>query len=183
MRALDLGCGPGDDTHTLALWGHRVTAVDVSKPAILASTQSTPGATHVALDLRKLPGPLAPGFEIVVASLSLHYFDEADTRRIFEAIRRLLAPQGVFAFRVNAEDDFNHGAAGSHEAWSLTTHNGRQKQFFTEAKIRGLLEGWAEIERLEKRNTLRFGAAKSLFEVVAAKFAIRGVIAEVGFAV
>jgi SAM-dependent methyltransferase len=168
-RALDVGCGAGLDTHLLASWGHSVTAVDSSASAVAASTARTPSAAHHVLDLRELPGPLAPGFEIVVASLSLHYFDEPDTRRIFATIRDLIVPGGVLAFRVNAEDDFHYGATGSHATWELTAHHGAKKQFFTESKIRDLLAGWATIEHLEKRITHRFSEPKSLFEVVVSR--------------
>lgn len=148
-----------------------MTAVDASAEAITISSRRTPCATHHVLDLRALPGPIAPGFGIVVAGLSLHYFDEKDTRRAFAAIRDLLAPDGVFAFRVNADEDVNFGATGSHDSWAVTEHDGRTKQFFTEPKICELLAGWAAIEQLERRVTHRFGPAKSLYEVVAARVA------------
>lgn len=170
QNALDLGCGGGGDTRALAGWGHTVTAIDHSEGAITLSRQTTPGAIHHTMDLRAMPGPLRPGYGIIVASLSLHYFDEPDTRRIFGVIRDFLLPGGILAFRVNAEDDYEFGATGSHDSWACVEHIGVRKQFFTPSKIRSLLAGWTDVVSLEKRATFRFGPRKSLYETIARRY-------------
>lgn len=166
QRTLDIGCGQGGDTQTLVGWGFDVTAIDASAEAIATSRSMNPGATHHVMDIRELPGPLTSGFGIIAASLSLHYLDESETRRAFGAIRELLLPGGVFAFRVNAEDDVNYGAQRDHESWALVDHKGVAKQFFTRRKILGLLHDWAEVTSLEKRTTDRFGPTKSFYETI-----------------
>ena len=167
-RALDLGCGPGFDTEELLSRGFAVTAVDISGAAVDLSLRRNPSARHLVADVRRLPRDVAGPFRVVIANLSLHYFGQAETYAVFAAIAGLLAPGGRFLFRVNAEDEY--GAPADASSWDLVEVGGVKKQFFDERKIRGLLLGHLDILSLEKRETGRFGARKSLYEVVAGKF-------------
>ena len=47
---------------------------------------------------------------ILIADLSLHYFDENITKNIMREIKRILAPNGYLIARVNSVEDINHGA-------------------------------------------------------------------------
>jgi SAM-dependent methyltransferase len=102
-----------------------------------------------------------------MANLSLHYFDRLQTEKIFADIARLLAPGGIFAFRVNAYDET--GAPIDPESWVLTTVDGVPKQFFTVKKIADLLAPSLDQIAVEKRTTDRYARTKSIFEVIARK--------------
>ena len=118
VRALDLGCGPGYDTEVLLKWGCKVMAVDLSSAAIALSQARNPKATHWVMDVRSLRG--FPGtFDLVIASLSLHYFNRKETESIFNSINGLLKPGGYFAFRVNAFDDVESGAPANGSLYPL----------------------------------------------------------------
>jgi SAM-dependent methyltransferase len=167
-RALDLGCGAGFDTEVLLRWGFQVTAVDVSRAAIALSQQRNPDAIHVVADVRNI-GCLSGSFDLVVASLSLHYFNREETESVFQAIHGLLQPGGFFAFRVNAFDDVESGAPGDSSAWECISVVGIVKQFFTREKIAAVLGGRWRVLSEEKLITWRYGHRKSLFEVIAQK--------------
>jgi SAM-dependent methyltransferase len=167
-RALDLGCGPGWDTEVLRRWGFQVTALDVSRAAIELSKARNPGAIHVVADLRDL-GCLSGGFDLVVASLSLHYFNQEETSTIFNAIHGQLLPGGFFVFRVNAFDDVESGAPDESSAWECVSVGGIVKQFFTREKIAEALGGRYRVLSEEKLETWRYGHRKTFFEVIAKK--------------
>ena len=167
--ALDVGCGPGYDTQVLASWGLIVTASDVSLEAINRSQQRNPGVKHVLADARTLE-PFSDGtFDLVVACLSLHYFDQVDSHHAFGAVHRVLRDGGLFAFRVNSWDDYEFGAPVNGSLWDVTLHKGRQKQFFTKEKIREVLDGRFEILSMERCVTYRYVKRKVLLEYIARK--------------
>jgi SAM-dependent methyltransferase len=120
------------------------------------------------MDLRKID-TLEGSFDVVVASLSLHYFRREETVAIFQNIYRLLNPAGVFAFRVNAYDDAESGAPVDASSWQRVSVDGVSKQFFTREKIDAVLRGQWRIVSQEKLNTARYGHRKSFFEVIAEK--------------
>jgi hypothetical protein len=76
---------------------------------------------------------------------------------------------GIFAFRVNAWDDYEFGAPAVLSPWTLANYNGQPKQFFTEQMIREVLGGRFEVLSIEKLATTRYVKVKSLFECVAKK--------------
>jgi SAM-dependent methyltransferase len=167
-RALELGCGVGYDTEVLTSWGLEVTALDVSQVAVGRSKRRNPGVLHRVMDLREIDR-LEGGFAVVVASLSLHYFRREETISIFQSIHRLLNPDGVLAFRVNAYDDVESGAPRDASSWQRVSVHGVSKQFFTVEKLATVLRGQWQIVSQEKLTTLRYGHRKSFFEVLARK--------------
>ena len=91
-------------------------------------------------------------FALIIAHLSLHYFDKSTTYQIFHDIRRLLIDDiGILAFRVNHVSE-NSAVASTENArkqdqdvdvednWTCFEVNGITKQFFTVEKVRRLLE-------------------------------------------
>lgn len=172
-RALDLGCGAGFDTEVLLRWGFAVTTTDISETELAASRARNPAATPVLADARDLSRFADAAFDAVVASLSLHYFDRDDTTRAFAEVARVLRPGGRFAFRVNADDDFAHGAPppGTMRRWETVVHNGWTKQFFDEDMVREVLAGRFSVHTLERRTTDRFATRKSFLACLAVRAA------------
>ncbi|MDR2862281.1 MAG: class I SAM-dependent methyltransferase [Puniceicoccales bacterium] len=176
QRALDLGCGAGHDTAWLLAQGFEVTAADLSANALALSLRRNSGARHVQADLlaldHVLPVPALPedAWHLIVASLSLHYFNLEDTRKVFAAIRARLRPDGLFAFRVNAFDETG-APPDAASSWDLSTigTDALPRQYFSEEKIHTVLEGQFVLRFLEKQTVSRYGSQKSLYEVVAVK--------------
>jgi SAM-dependent methyltransferase len=166
--ALDLGCGPGFETRWLIKQGYRVTAMDFSAEALALCAELNPQATLLRNDLSK-DLPIEKGkFDVVVASLSLHYFERSRTRQIIESIRSGMSPTGKFFFRVNSYQDVEHGAKGeANDLWDLVYVDGVPKQFFTRKKVEDLLRGVFAIDHLEHLSIKRSGRIKVFYECVA----------------
>lgn len=169
--ALDIGCGDGFETARLTEWGYAVTATDIADEALARSARRSPTATHVLADARSMSMLGDAGFALAIAHLSLHYFDRAGTAAAFAEIARALRPGGLLLACVNADDDLNYGAPADGSAaasWELVAVDGVPKQFFSEAKLREALDParWS-IESLDRRSTARYGALKSVRELVA----------------
>lgn len=168
-RALDIGCGDGWETAALVDLGVEVTATDISAEALARCRQQSPQARLILADARTMP-MLADGeFDLAVAQLSLHYFDRQDTCRALCEIARVLAPSGKLIGCVNAADDWHYGAPDDASSWDLVVVDGVAKQFFTEEKLRDVLQACFDIEHLTKRTLHRYGKPKSVWEFFCAK--------------
>lgn len=170
MAALDVGCGPGLDTHFLVTHGFDVYACDISSQALVESQKLNPAVSHKIADAVDLAPFGDSQFDLVVAGLSLHYFDRENTSRAFLSVNRVLKPNGLFLFRLNAWDDFEFGAPLEFSDWRLIEYpDGSKKQFFTESMIREVIAGSFDVVSLEKKISGRYGKPKSFYEVCARK--------------
>jgi SAM-dependent methyltransferase len=148
---LELGCGTGNDAARLAGEGYSVTAVDVSREAI-DQAQARYGAMArfaVADMTRRLPFADA-GFDAVMSNVAMHMFPDSVTRAVFAEVGRLVRPDGLFLFHVNALEDRPLRArwrpARELEADYVIEESGQTMHFFSEAYLRELLSGWRELE-------------------------------------
>ena len=167
-RILELGCGEGRDTAWLAQQGHAgLIAVDISSESLAQCAQRVPYATTLLHDLRH-PLPFADGsIDIVVASLSLHYFAWDKTLEIVAGIHRCLKENGLLLCRLNSTRDVHHGAVGHPE---IAPHyylvNGEPKRFFNEEDVRALFaHGW-EMLALKEMLIDRYEMPKAVWESV-----------------
>jgi SAM-dependent methyltransferase len=97
-RVLEVGCGAGPLTEWLVDHGAEVTATDVS-PAMAALARQRLGrrAEVVVADVGTGLGFAHDGtFDVVVASLVLHYLRDWDA--VFGEVHRVLRPSGRFLF-------------------------------------------------------------------------------------
>jgi len=100
-RVLDLGCGSGDLTATVAdrcAPGGRVLGTDVSPSQVAhaATRHARPGLSFVAAAAQDLGRLLAPASVDVVLSVAvLHWVPGADQPQVLDGVRRVLRPGGV----------------------------------------------------------------------------------------
>ncbi len=106
---LDLGAGQGQNSRFFARHGYTVTSTDFVDVA-LETSKRLAEQEHLEMQFKNvnLSRPLPfedKQFDIVYAHLSLHYFDDPMTQRLFTEIHRVLKPGGTFASLFNTVDD------------------------------------------------------------------------------
>jgi SAM-dependent methyltransferase len=165
---LELGCGRGSDAAYFAGLGHRVMATDFSDALIGANRKAFEGATGLSfrtLDISEAIDLPPASYDLVYARLSLHYFDDATTRRIFEDVARVLRPGGLLAFMCKSTDDRLYGEGVEVGPDMFESHHVRH--FFSEAYARDVLAGRFEVQSVEARSGLLYGEPSAWIEAVA----------------
>lgn len=103
-RVLELGCGSGRFTVPLAASGADVTAIDISPTMLDRARQALAdkglSASLARLDMRDFDFDQNFDAIFIAANSLLHLHSRDDCARAFTAIRRHLAPCGVFAFDI-----------------------------------------------------------------------------------
>ena len=164
---LELGCGGGRDTATLIAAGHRAVAIELSPEAAARARERVPSAEIHCQDIRA-PFPLAAGsVGVVVASLSLHYFDWPETSMLVNRVWTALRPEGVLLCRLNSTNDHHFGAVGHPEIErNFYLVDGAPKRFFDRASVDRLFaNGWHSIG-VEEKVIDRYDHPKTVWEVV-----------------
>ncbi|MBI3331844.1 class I SAM-dependent methyltransferase, partial [Candidatus Peregrinibacteria bacterium] len=97
-KILELGAGGGADTFFFAARGHTVTAVDISSKHVdHIRKKATSSGLKVEAKRFDLAGKFpwkSQSFDAAYAHLSLHYIDDAKTKRNFREIHRVLKRGG-----------------------------------------------------------------------------------------
>ena len=107
---LDLGCGIGADTLYLIERGYSVLSCDFSKEALKSIEDNIPNSKTMYLNmLEKFPID-NDTYSLIIADLSLQYFNNQDTIHIMNEIKRILKTDGILLARVASVNDFNFGA-------------------------------------------------------------------------
>lgn len=166
---LEVGCGSGDDTVTLLRSGLQVIAFDISPKAVDKAKLAAPAASVFVQDVLSFPFPLEGSqLNVIIASLSLHYFGWPQTVSLVARIHDALVPGGLLLCRVNSTEDTHFGSVGHPEIEpGLFMVNGKPKRFFNREAIGSLIgKGW-HLLSLEHRLTYKYEHPKRLWEVVA----------------
>ncbi|WP_444885626.1 class I SAM-dependent methyltransferase [Microbulbifer sp. PSTR4-B] len=153
---LELGAGTGIDTQILRSIASKLIATDLVR--------------NDPLDIEELdhsePLPYeSNSFEVVVASLCLHYFDWNKTEEIVSELYRVLTPGGMLIGRVNSKNDTNYGATGYSEVESnLFIVNNQAKRFFDKADLRRLFNKKWDISFFVEKTIDRYSMPKTILE-------------------
>ena len=144
LTVLELGCGNGADTAYLALHGHSVTSCDNDADKLERIKKTYPGVTTSRFDMRGGFPFASDRADIVIASLCLHFFDEAETQGILTEIRRVLKKGGAFLCRLMSEKAYIPGVPGETElAPGLYMTRDGVKQFYNKERVRTVFSGWS----------------------------------------
>ena len=164
-KVLDLGCGVGYDSYYLKQRGLDVIACDFSEVALSRLKENVENVETLFLDISETLPFEDESFDLVIADLSLHYFDTITTERIMSEIERILAPKGFLLARVNSIHDVNHGAGeGEKIEDNFYFVKGYNKRFFTveDAEKFFSIVGKATVR---EEDMLRFNKPKKVVEV------------------
>ena len=107
-RMLDLGCGNGADTRYLLERDYNVISCDFADNALENVKRFVKNSSIKKVDMTK-ELPFEDGsFGVVVADLSLHYFDFKTTKKIIAEIQRVLNSRGVLFARVVSSGNYQN---------------------------------------------------------------------------
>jgi len=161
---LELGSGPGRDSGILTGNGLDVVALDISLESLLICCR-VENCMPVQCDLSgELPFP-DNAFNVILASLSLHYFSWDTTVGILAEVKRVLSPRGMLLMRVNATDDYNFGAGqGTMLERDFYENDTRMKRFFDEESVISMLTDF-NVQAAKHQAIDRYGKVKMIWEV------------------
>ena len=137
---LELGCGEGNDCIYFANQGHSITATDFSD-VVIAQNKERWSNPNLTFGIQDTSAPLGFGdkaFDVIYARLSLHYFDDKTTHKIFDEINRVLRPNGYISFMCKGVNDSIYGKGTKIET-DMFELDGHVRHFFSEQYVRKLL--------------------------------------------
>jgi SAM-dependent methyltransferase len=149
-KMLDLGCGMGADMLRAAQLGYESHGLDLEARAVefVRERYGFAAQTHDFAD----PLPFRDGeLRLVLSRFAIHYLRPREARRLFQEVRRVLAPGGRFLFVVNSEShrklglqyDYRDAAEVEPNVWRLPHDMDRTFLFYTPDLARDLAgPGW-----------------------------------------
>ena len=118
-RAIDVGCGLGDDGKWLSKQGFEVTAFDIAPSAIRECRLRFPNSSvqYIEMDLFKAPPQWAGAFNVVQESYTLQVLPPELRVAAMAKISEFIAPGGYLLFVSRARDESDPKGA---MPWPLT---------------------------------------------------------------
>lgn len=166
---LDLGCGIGADTLYMLERGYDVLSCDFSNEALKSIQDNIPNSKTLYLDMMK-DFPIEDNtYSLIIADLSLHYFDNETTIHIMKEIKRILKKDGILLSRVASVNDFNFGAGVGEELEKNYYFEGDYtKRFFDLEDINkyfGIIGSVETEETQMTRNEAEYSKPKMLYKI------------------
>lgn len=170
---LDLGAGHGQDSRFFAKKGYSVTGTDFSETALkFLKEKADKEGLKIKTEQVDLSKDLPFGnesFDIVYAHLSLHYFDQKTTVKLFKEIHRVLKPGGVLAALFNTVDDPEIPQFKKLEKDYYLDPAGIAKRYFSVGSLKGFTEGKFESIISDNKGETHKDEIKTLIRFVGRK--------------
>ena len=168
-KFLDLGCGIGADTLYLIERGYKVISVDYSKEAINNILSNIKGSEAKILDMNEKFTFENNSFNLIIADISLHYFNEEKTKNIMNEIKRILNKNGILICRVSSINDKYYGAgSGTEIEKRFYDHGSYAQRYFNEDdlnKFFSIIGKFTFIEKAMTRKESYYSMPKMLYQV------------------
>ena len=164
---LDLGCGIGQYTKRFMDYGYDVISSDISTIALNKVKEFN--SNIINLDMRETLPFEDNKFDVVFASLSIHYFSDSDTKHLMSEVKRILKKDGLFIGSVNGMQ----GLEVIKDTAKVIEHhyyfnNGKYVRLFDISDIRKYLSDFVII-KIDERETIRFNHKKNYIVFIAKK--------------
>lgn len=167
---IDLGCGvTGNNTLYLLEKGKKVISCDFAIEA-LKEIDKIKGSKTVLFDMLENFPFEDNSADLIIADLCLHYFKEADTKKIINEIKRILKPGGYLLFRINSTNSAEYKKLTKNEEIepNLFFTKNMEKRFFDQADIKMFFKDFDFI-CLREESMSRYSSDKIVWKC-AAKF-------------
>ena len=115
LPIIDLGCGIGNDTLYIKQHGKEVISVDYSDEALRVIRDNIKDSKTLQMDFEKEWLFEEKSADLIIANLSLHYFDSETTFKIIKNIKDTLVDEGILLVRLNTIEDTNYGSSDINE--------------------------------------------------------------------
>lgn len=156
---LCLGDGQGQDSRFFAQKGYKVLSTDISDVALEINNKKILELNLNNISVERLDLSLnfpykKETFDIVYAHLSLHYFSEKITARIFKDIHDVLKKGGIVAVIVNSVNDpeINTGTRIEDDFYEV---EGIYKRYFSIESMKGFIKEFKVVLLDDKGKTYK----------------------------
>lgn len=99
-KILDLGCGRGRHSISLARKGYHVKGIDLSERAIESAQEKAEGEglEHVYFQVRDMRNPLPETFDAILNLFTTfgYFLDDNENTRVLDSVVRMLGMNGTF---------------------------------------------------------------------------------------
>ena len=166
---LDLGCGIGADTLYLIERGFHVLSCDFSREALNSIQKNIVGSKTKYFDMFDSFPFADESYSVIIADLSLHYFDDTTTTHIMKEIKRILKEDGILLSRVASTNDVNFGAGvGKQLEKNFYFEGDYTKRFFDKEDVEkyfGIIGTIDAFETSMTREEEEYQKPKALFHI------------------
>jgi len=170
-KVLELGCGSGNDSVFFAQKGHPTVGSDFSDVAVKQNASKYKDESNLKFQVVDMTQPFPFGnatFDVVYARLSLHYFEDLVTKKVFNEIYRVLKPGGLICFVCKSVEDPLYGQGEEIEK-DMFLREGHVRHFFSEDYARECLGAEFTLEKIESGKEIFYGDESGFVKVIAKK--------------
>lgn len=169
-RVVELGCGKAyNSIHLKELGVKDIMVTDISSDVLEMIEREHPDIKTACFDLIDGIPFKYESTDVVIADLSLHYFNEKQLKRIMEQIKNILVPGGKLFIRVNSVNDVLHMPnVPMEKERNLYFEGSIYKKFFDREDIDKMCSGYKVLYCEEKKMT-KYVKPKMLWEIALEK--------------
>jgi len=160
VKLLDIGCGDGRDIKFFSKQGYDITTFDISMSCVNNITKNFKDVKVSYQDIRCMNFK-KNSYDIIYAHLTLHYFYDKETTKIFDKIYDFLKPDGYFFVKCKSIKDFHYGEGRQFEENCYATEGKHLRHFFTEKYMKEKLKKF-KIKEIKETESI-YNTQKSAF--------------------